>query len=57
MLSVQRKSKISASRKLMLKVREIMNQMCLANYNVIHAFDHMRAAEVTFSNAVLYFIF
>lgn len=45
-VSTQRKPKISASRKLMLKVRRILPNFFLPNDLVIHVFDQRRAAEV-----------
>lgn len=44
--SIQRKPKISASRKLMLKVREIMNLICQPNCNVMSVSNHRRAAQI-----------
>lgn len=45
-VSTQRKPKISASRKLMLKVRRILPIFFLPNDLVIHVFDQRRAAEL-----------
>lgn len=44
--SIQRKPKISASRKLMLKVREILKLILQSNCNLMHVSNHRRAVEI-----------